>query len=244
MENHIYHRGIIVIRSEMMRIYEAPSEHSISALFTCDPPIDPTEVSIHIVSPPNPEQKPAWYLPKIDDIEIQVWPKLKLWLAHIDLTKPSVLICDISQTTLELHALIDVLHAKDSPIVLVVLGGAEDAASAVALLKRGAIDYLSVPFNDQQLQVTVQRAHNLTLDRAKLRHMRRLYEQLTDKEKCIAHELMQGNINKVIADNLEVSVRTVEVHRAHVMTKMQATHISELIQKLLLVTLWKGYAPR
>ncbi|WP_201497484.1 response regulator transcription factor [Psychrobacter arenosus] len=228
----------------MMRIYESPQEHSITALFTCDPPIDADNVSIHLVSPNNPEPQHLELAQQIAAAEIQVWPKLQPWLAHIDLAKPSVLICDISQTTLELHALIDLLHAKDSPIVLIVLGGEGDAAEAVALLKRGALDYLSAPFSSQQLQVAVQRARNLTVDRAKLQHMRQLYEQLTDKEKCIAHELMQGNINKVIADNLEVSVRTVEVHRAHVMTKMQASHSSELIQKLLLITLWKGYAPR
>lgn len=229
----------------MMRIYDSPN--SISALFTCDPPIDAENISIHLISPISSEQNLP-YSPglaqQLADIEVQVWLKLKPWLAHIDLAKPSVLICDISQTTLELHALIDVLYAKGSPIVLIVVDGEGDAAEAVALLKRGALDYLSAPFNSQQLQVAVQRARNLTVDRAKLHHMRKLYEQLTDKEKRIAHELMQGNINKVIADNLDVSVRTVEVHRAHVMTKMQASHSSELIQKLLLVTLWKGYAPR
>ena len=131
----------------MMRIYESPQEHSITALFTCDPPIDADNVSIHLVSPNNPEPQLLGFAQQIAAAEIQVWPKLQLWLAHIDLAKPSVLICDISQTTLELHALIDLLHTKDSPIVLIVLGGEGDAAEAVALLKRGALDYLSAPFN-------------------------------------------------------------------------------------------------
>ena len=68
-----------------------------------------------------------------------------------------------------------------------------------------------------------------------LEHHQKLYAQLTDKEKQVAHELLQGNLNKNIADHLDVSVRTVEVHRSQVMKKMQSQHVSELIQKLMLL---------
>ena len=75
----------------------------------------------------------------------------------------------------------------------------------------------------------------MTIKRAKLYEIRKLYAQLTDKEKLVADELLQGNINKVIADHLDIAVRTVEVHRSQVMKKMQAQHVSELIQKLVLL---------
>ena len=65
-----------------------------------------------------------------------------------------------------------------------------------------------------------------------------LFESLTDKEKQIAHCLIQGKLNKVIADELNIAVRTVEVHRSHVMDKMQAHHLSDLLKKLLLIEPW------
>lgn len=228
----------------MMRINDLPKANSIGALFACDPPIDIKDVAIHLIASTDYQQTGSWLAQQIADGKVQLWPEISAWLAQVDINKPAVLICDISDRVCEIHALIDKLQAKLSPVGLIVVGADQDATQAVALLKRGTIDYLARPFSDQQLQVAIAQAYGLTVDRAKLQHIRRLYEQLTDKEKRIAQELMQGNINKVIADNLDVSVRTVEVHRAHVMTKMQASHSSELIQKLLLVSLWKGYAPR
>lgn len=227
-----------------MSVDDLPKANSIGALFACDPPINIEDVAIYLIAPTDYQQGGSWLAQQMSDSKVQVWPAIPSWLAQVDINQPAVLICDISDRILEVHTLIDELQAKRSPIVLIAVGVEQNATDAVALLKRGAIDYLAVPFSDQQLQMAVLRARNLTVDRAKLQHVRRLYEQLTDKEKRIAQELMQGNINKVIADNLDVSVRTVEVHRAHVMAKMQASHSSELIQKLLLVSLWKGYAPR
>jgi two-component system response regulator TtrR len=105
----------------------------------------------------------------------------------------------------------------------------------VDMLKQGAADYLEKPINSYRLQEALERAQVLTLKRAQLYAIKKLYAQLTDKEKQVAHELLQGNLNKNIADHLDVSVRTVEVHRSQVMKKMQSQHVSELIQKLMLL---------
>ena len=65
--------------------------------------------------------------------------------------------------------------------------------------------------------------------------LRSIFRVSSDKEKQVANELLEGNLNKNIADHLDVSVRTVEVHRSQVMKKMQSQHVSELIQKLVLL---------
>ena len=103
------------------------------------------------------------------------------------------------------------------------------------MLKQGAADYLEKPINSHRLQEALARAQALTIKRAQLYNIKKLYAQLTEKEKQVANELLQGNLNKNIADHLDVSVRTVEVHRSQVMKKMQAQHVSELIQKLVML---------
>ena len=103
------------------------------------------------------------------------------------------------------------------------------------MLKQGAADYLEKPINSYRLQEAIARAQALTLKRAQLYSIKKLYAQLTDKEKQVANELLEGNLNKNIADHLDVSVRTIEVHRSQVMKKMQSQHVSELVQKLMLL---------
>ena len=127
------------------------------------------------------------------------------------------------------------LNEYDSPIALIALTGKGEIADAVNMLKLGAADYLEKPINSHRLQEALARAQALTIKRAQLYSIKKLYAQLTEKEKQVANELMQGNLNKNIADHLDISVRTVEVHRSQVMKKMQAQHVSELIQKLVML---------
>ena len=148
---------------------------------------------------------------------------------------PAVVISDLMLPDMSGQALQAHLNTNNSPLALIALTGNGEITDAVNMLKQGAADYLEKPVNSRRLQEAIIRAQVLTLKRAKLYYIRTLYAQLTDKEKQVANELMQGNLNKNIADHLEVSVRTVEVHRSQVMKKMESQHVSELIQKLVLI---------
>lgn len=165
----------------------------------------------------------------------QVWPSAVDFLQQVDIYSPAVVISDLMMPEMSGQALHAHLNTRNSPIALIALTGNGEIFDAVMMLKQGAADYLEKPINSHRLQQAITRAQALTIERAKLYDISKLYAQLTDKERQVAHELLQGNINKVIADHLEVSVRTVEVHRSQVMKKMQSQHVSELIQKLVLL---------
>lgn len=165
----------------------------------------------------------------------QVWPSAVDFLQQVDIYSPAVVISDLMMPEMSGQALHAHLNNHDSPMALIALTGNGEISDAVMMLKQGAADYLEKPINSHRLQQAITRAQALTIERAKLYSISKLYAQLTDKERQVAHELLQGNINKVIADHLEVSVRTVEVHRSQVMRKMQSQHVSELIQKLVLL---------
>lgn len=165
----------------------------------------------------------------------QTWASAVDFLAAVDIYHPAVVISDLNLPHMTGQALQAHLNEHKSPIALIALTGNGEISDAVKMLKQGAVDYLEKPISSQRLQQAIRSAKQLTNKRAKLYDIAKLYEQLTDKEKEVAGELMQGKLNKVIADHLEVSMRTVEVHRSQVMKKMQAQHISELIQKLTLL---------
>ena len=190
---------------------------------------------IHIIDDEESVRDSCAFLISSLGLSTQTWDSALTFLQQVDIYAPAVVISDLmlpdmSGQELQIH-----LNKQQSPIALIALTGNGEIADAVAMLKNGAVDYLEKPIGIQRLQEAIQQAQTLTLKRAKLYYIRTLYAQLTDKEKQVAHELMQGNLNKNIADHLEVSMRTIEVHRAQVMKKMQAQHVSELIQKLVLL---------
>ena len=190
---------------------------------------------IHIIDDEESVRDSCEFLISSLGLSTQTWDSASMFLQQVDIYTPAVVISDLMMPDMSGQELQSHLNKQQSPIALIALTGNGDIADAVAMLKNGAVDYLEKPIGIQRLKEAVEHAKDLTLKRAKLYYIRTLYAQLTDKEKQVAHELMQGNLNKNIADHLDVSMRTIEVHRSQVMKKMQAQHISELIQKLVLL---------
>ena len=190
---------------------------------------------IHIIDDEESVRDSCAFLISSLGLSTQTWDSALTFLQQVDIYAPAVVISDLMLPDMSGQELQDYLNKQQSPIALIALTGNGEIADAVAMLKNGAVDYLEKPIGIQRLQEAIKQAQELTLKRTKLYYIRMLYAQLTDKEKQVAHELMQGNLNKNIADHLDVSMRTIEVHRAQVMKKMQAQHVSELIQKLALL---------
>lgn len=190
---------------------------------------------IHIIDDEESVRHSCDFLISSLGLPTQVWSSALMFLQQVDIYRPAVIVSDLMMPAMSGQALQAHLNQHDSPIALIALTGQGEIADAVNMLKQGAADYLEKPINSHCLQEALERAQVLTLKRAQLYGIKKLYAQLTEKEKQVAHELMQGNLNKNIADHLDISVRTVEVHRSQVMKKMQAQHVSELIQKLVLL---------
>mgnify|MGYP000887168963 CR=1 FL=1 len=126
----------------------------------------------------------------------------------------------------------DALLDRGSTLPVIFLTGHGDVPLAVATLKRGAFDFFEKPLNDNELATRIgeamaldalQRAANATLDSVNARVSR-----LTTRERQIMDLVLAGKYNKVIADELNISMRTVEVHRANLFEKMQVKTAVEL----------------
>ena len=190
---------------------------------------------VHIIDDEERVRNSCNFLISSLGLPTQVWSSALTFLQQVDIYYPAMIVSDLMMPAMSGQALQAHLNQHDSPIALIALTGQGEIADAVNMLKLGAADYLEKPINSHRLQEALARAQALTLKRAELYSIKKLYAQLTEKEKQVAHELMQGNLNKNIADHLDISVRTVEVHRSQVMKKMQAQHVSELIQKLVML---------
>ena len=130
----------------------------------------------------------------------------------------------------------DRLLERGSTLPVIFLTGHGDVPLAVATLKKGAFDFFEKPFNDNDLATRIgealaldanQRTASATVDSVKAR-----LASLTSRERQIMDLVLTGKFNKVIADELNISMRTVEVHRANLFDKMQVKTAVELANLL------------
>ena len=119
---------------------------------------------------------------------------------------------------------------------VIFLTGHGDVPTAVAAVKRGAFDFVEKPFSNNGLVDRIEQALQLSADALLARRgrqtLQRALAELTDREREVMHLVVEGRANKTIADELAISVRTVEVHRARVFEKMNVKSAVELANLL------------
>jgi two-component system response regulator DctR len=152
--------------------------------------------------------------------------------------QPSCLLLDVRMPGMSGLALFDKIAARGLADVLPVifLTGHADVPTAVDMVKRGAFDFCEKPFSDNALVDRIEQALKkseavLGTRRAKGVVQARLAD-LTDRERDVMRLVVEGLPNKLIADQLDISVRTVEVHRARVFDKMEVKSAVELANLL------------
>ncbi len=153
-------------------------------------------------------------------------------------SQPCCLLLDVRMPGISGLALFDKLAARQLPQVMPVifLTGHADVPTAVDMVKRGAFDFCEKPFSDnalvdRTLQAIAQSAQVLA-QRREAGRVQSLLAELTERERGVMRLVVEGLPNKLIADQLDISVRTVEVHRARVFDKMEVKSAVELANLL------------
>lgn len=167
----------------------------------------------------------------------EAYPSAQAFLDAFDPDRPGCLVLDIrmpGMSGLELQQKLNAMHAI-TPIVFIT--GHGDVPMAVEAMQNGAVDFIQKPFRDQDLLDRINQA----LDKDKANRtgllardeIRRRMATLTPREREVLDLVTQGKANKVVAGDLDVSQRTVEIHRARVMEKMEASSLAHLVRMVL-----------
>ena len=168
------------------------------------------------------------------DIASQTYPSAEAFLAAWDETFAGCIVFDIRMEEMSGNELFDRLNERGCQLPVIFLTGHGDVPLAVSTLKNGAFDFLEKPFNDNQLVDRVMEALRLDEERrqaaASADSINRRLAQLTPRERQVMERILAGKLNKVIADDLKVCMRTVEVHRASLFEKMGVKTAVELAQ--------------
>ena len=168
----------------------------------------------------------------------EAWLDQRRIIGPLDLRDPSCLLLDVRMPGMSGLALFDRLIERGlvEALPVIFLTGHADVPTAVAAVKRGAFDFVEKPFSDNALVDRVEQALARSAEvLGRLRHaqtIERRLAELTDRERDVMRLVVEGRPNKIIADELDISVRTVEVHRARVFEKMDVKSAVELANLL------------
>ena len=170
-------------------------------------------------------------------LPVETYGAAQEFLTAFDADRAGCLVLDIrmpGMSGLELQQRLNEMHAI-MPIVFIT--GHGDVPMAVEAMQHGAVDFIQKPFRDQDLIDRINQALEKDRDnRAGLKErdaIRQRMQQLTPREREVLELVTKGKANKVIAGDLNVSQRTVEIHRARVMEKMGASSLAHLVRMVL-----------
>ena len=151
--------------------------------------------------------------------------------------KRGCLIADVRMPGMSGLELMDEIRRRQWQLPVIIMTGHADIALAVRAMKAGAVDFLEKPFTAARLTESLRRALALG---AQARHQqeesmaaRKLLTHLSSRERMVLDRLVQGTPNKAVAHELGISARTVEIHRAHIMLKMDASNLADLVRAVL-----------
>ena len=174
-------------------------------------------------------------------VQVQTYESATIFLTALTSLRPSCIITDIRMPEIDGLELLRRLQGMDIHIPVIVVTGHADVPLAVEAMKVGAVDFLEKPFDDELLLNAVKSAldiqHKDGRHQAEKAQIAERLETLTNREREVLEGLVLGNPNKIIAYDLGISPRTVEIYRANVMTKMHAKSLSELVRMALMVNL-------
>lgn len=170
-------------------------------------------------------------------VPCRTFPSAEKFLEHYDPRQPGCLVLDIFMPGMSGLELQEALNCRGAVIPVIFITGHADVPTAVAAVRRGAFNYLQKPFRNSELTESLRSA--LELDRrnrealAQQDAIRDRLASLTRREREVLELIVRGLANKVMAAEMGLSQRTVELHRSRVMGKMGANSVAQLVRMFM-----------
>ena len=197
----------------------------------------PKKGTIYVVDDDEAVRDSLQWLLEGKDYRVRCFDSAETFLSRYDQREVACLIVDIrmgGMTGLELQ---DRLVERKSPLPIVFITGHGDVPMAVDTMKKGAMDFIQKPFDESALVNLVQRmlarANTSFAESLQAASRDALMAKLTTREAQVLERIVAGRLNKQIADDLGISIKTVEAHRANIMEKLNANTVADLLKTAL-----------
>jgi FixJ family two-component response regulator len=194
----------------------------------------PKKGTVYVVDDDEAVRDSLQWLLEGKGYRVRCFDSAESFLSRYDTREVACLIVDIrmgGMTGLELQ---NRLLESRSPLPIVFITGHGDVPMAVDTMKKGAMDFIQKPFNEEQLVGLVERmlehAKDTFADYQLSVSRDALLSKLTLRESQVLERIVAGRLNKQIADDLGISIKTVEAHRANIMEKLSANTVADLLK--------------
>ena len=194
----------------------------------------PKKGTVYVVDDDEAVRDSLQWLLEGKDYRVRCFESAESFLSRYDPREVACLIADVRMGGMSGVELQDRLLERHSPLPIVFITGHGDVPMAVNTMKKGAMDFIQKPFNEEELVSVVERM----LDHAKesfaesqqAASRTALLGKLTSREGQVLERIVAGRLNKQIADDLGISIKTVEAHRANIMEKLNANTVADLLK--------------
>ena len=199
------------------------------------------EPMVHVIDDDEAARLSLAFLLECSGLSVRTFDSATAFLAAVPTMEHGCIITDVRMPDVNGLELVDRLKSLGVADPVIVITGHADVPLAIQAMKAGVTDFLEKPFDDHAILGAVRAAlaRDPGINQAKAERDRiiALLGTLSQREREVLDRLVEGKANKVIAFDLAISARTVEVYRANVMTKMKAGSLSELVRMAMIARL-------
>ncbi len=199
------------------------------------------EPVVHVVDDDEGVRSSLAFLLECSEIEAKTYESAVQFLKAVPDMAHGCIITDVRMPEMSGLDLVARLREMGVPDPVIVITGHADVPMAIQALHAGVSDFIEKPFSDEAILLAVRAALARQQSRGEIEQERDAIHKrlatLSGREREVMEGLIEGKANKVIAYDLDISARTVEVYRANVMTKMSARTLSELVRMVMIAKL-------
>lgn len=192
---------------------------------------------VHVVDDDLAVRQSLSFLLASDGLAVRLHESASAFLDSLRDAPSGCVVTDVRMPGIDGIELLRRMKGKGWGVPVIVITGHADVPLAVEAMKQGAVDFVEKPFDDERLLATIraalERGASAAHQAAETAEIRERVATLSERERQVLDGLVAGKANKVIANDLDISHRTVEIYRANVMTKMRAGSLSELVRMAL-----------